>query len=246
MELKILGSSSSGNCYILENEKEALLIECGLRMEKIKQGLAFKTSKVVGCIITHEHQDHCKGVKEVAAAGINIYASKGTMNAMAMENSSRANIIKVGAAYQLGGFKIMAFDVRHDAAEPVGYLIQHEETGKVLFLTDSFYSPGRFNGLNNILIEANYSQEIIDRKVAAGSSPEFLRNRIFKSHMSLDTCKGVLKANDLSYVNNIVLIHLSDSNSNAKQFQEEVTALTGKQVHIADGGIIIPFNKKPF
>ena len=163
-----------------------------------------------------------------------------------MTSHSRMKSIMPGIPFQCGGFKILAFDVRHDAAQPVGFLIQHNETGKILFITDSFYSPGRFSGLNNILIEANYSQQIIDEKVEAGVSPEFLRNRVFKSHMSIETCKGVLAANDLSAVTNIVLIHLSDNNSNADQFKKEVTAQTGKQVHIADAGMIIDFNKQPF
>ena len=64
--------------------------------------------------------------------------------------------------------------------------------------------------------------------------------------MNLSTCKELLQANDLSKVNNIVLIHLSDSNSNAKQFQQEITATTGKKVYVAEAGLTIDFNKQPF
>nr|HRO18749.1 hypothetical protein [Ferruginibacter sp.] len=77
-------------------------------------------------------------------------------------------------------------------------------------------------------------------------NPKFLRDRIFKSHMSLATCKGLLQANDLRQVNNIVLIHLSDGNSNAEKFKREVTELTGKMVHVAEAGMCIPFTKNPF
>jgi uncharacterized surface protein with fasciclin (FAS1) repeats len=64
--------------------------------------------------------------------------------------------------------------------------------------------------------------------------------------MSLDTCKRTLKANDLSQVNNIVLIHLSDGNSDAARFKREVQEVTGKTVWIADAGMEIPFNRTPF
>ena len=142
----------------------------------------------------------------------------------------------------------MAFGVKHDAKDPVGYLIYHPECGNVLFLTDTFYCPYNFNdvGLNNIIIEANFSRKIIDRKVKDGASPEFLRNRILKSHLSLEYCKELLEANDLSAVNNIVLIHLSDSNSDEEMFQREVTELTGKNVSVASNGMEIPFDKTPF
>jgi hypothetical protein len=64
--------------------------------------------------------------------------------------------------------------------------------------------------------------------------------------MSYDTCLKTLLANDLSKVNNIVLIHLSNDNSNAHDFQEGIRKATGKTIHVADRGIIIPFNKTPF
>ncbi len=65
-------------------------------------------------------------------------------------------------------------------------------------------------------------------------------------HFSLENCKDMLKANDLRQVNNIVLIHLSDSNSDEKQFHKEVLELTNKNVHVASNGMVIDFKKTPF
>jgi phosphoribosyl 1,2-cyclic phosphodiesterase len=247
MRLTIINSNSQGNGYILENEHEALLIECGVHFDKIKKALGYKLNKVVGCLITHEHQDHCKSVKEVMAAGINVYTSFGTHGAMKTEGHHRARFLHSGAVMTIGNFKVKSFDVKHDAAEPVGFLINHPDAGTTLFLTDSYYSEYKFSGLNNIIIEANYCQSIIDKRVQDGNNPKFLRDRVIESHMSLDTCKETLAANDLSAVNNIVLIHLSDGNSDAARFKTEVQQVTGKTVHVAEAGMIIEnFNKKPF
>jgi phosphoribosyl 1,2-cyclic phosphodiesterase len=131
----------------------------------------------------------------------------------------RLKTIRAGEIFRVGNFKVLPFKIQHDVAEPLGFIINHAETGNVLFITDSYYVSDTFRNIHNIIIEANFSQEIIDRKVKEGASPEFLRNRIFKSHMSLETCKKTLKANDLSKVHHIVLIHLSDGNSNAKHFK---------------------------
>ena len=169
-------------------------------------------------------------------------------------NHHRAIVIEPGndddkapVEFNVGSFKIIPFNVKHDAQQPVGFLINHYETGTILFLTDTYYVAKKFRGLNNIIVECNYSQEILDAKIKSGASPEFLRNRIFKSHMNLNTCKDLLRANDLSAVNNIVLIHLSDSNSNAKLFKSEIQACTGKTVHVAEAGMLIEnFNKNPF
>lgn len=246
MKLKVINSNSSGNAYLLENDKEALLIECGVNFDKIKQALQFNLNKVVGCLVTHEHGDHSKSMLQVLAAGINVYATNGTFTAIGLIDHHRANIISSGKQFTIGGFMVMPFDVKHDVTEPVGFLIYHPECGKVLFLTDSYYCEYTFAGLNNIIIEANYSHEILKQRVKDGLNPKFLGDRVITSHMSIDTCKKMLGANDMSQVQNIVLIHLSDSNSDEKKFKYEVEQQTGKQVHVAVSGLTIDFNKQPF
>lgn len=243
MKLKVVGTGSKGNCYILENDNEALLIECGVSFSEIQKAIDFNISKIVGCIVTHEHQDHARAIREVAKSGINVYATKGTLSALGVFGYRYIVLYEVE---KIGNFKIMSFDVNHDAAEPCGFLIHHKDTGNVLFLTDTFYSRHTFKNLNNIIIEANYSKKIIDAKVKSGALPEFLRNRILKSHMSLETCIELFQANDLQAVNNIVLIHLSDGNSNETVFKNDVQAATGKSVTVASNGLEMEFNKTPF
>lgn len=248
MKLHIINSNSKGNAYILQSSiGEALLIECGVNFQDIKKALQFNLKQVVGCIVTHEHQDHCKSVREVMAAGINVWASELTHEAMQTTMHHRACIIKPNeAAIGINNFKVRAFNVKHDAAEPLGYLINHIECGTVLFLTDSYYCEYNFTGLNNIIIEANYCETILDAKTAAGANPKFLRDRVIQSHMSLQTCKTTLQAYDLSQVQNIVLIHLSDGNSDEKRFKREVEEVTGKRVFVAHHNQIIDFNKTAF
>lgn len=246
MILKVIGTGSQGNAYILKNENEALLIECGVNIKEIKKALDFDLSKVVGCILTHEHNDHSKAFENLLALGIKVYSGAKTIAELNPDNFRNAMSIASKEIVKIGNFKVLAFNVMHDAVEPLGFLIEHEECGKILFLTDTFYCKYTFPGLNNIIIEANYSKAIIDKKYGPDSDKEFLRNRILKSHFSLENCKDMLSANDLSKVNNIVLIHLSDSNSDEKQFVKEVYELTGKNVCAAVNGMEIPFNKTPF
>lgn len=247
MKLKVISTGSIGNAYILANGNEALLLECGVNIMDIKKALNFDFSQVVGCLVTHEHNDHAKSINDVMKLGIDVYASKGTFAKTGFSvKSHKQNEIVSRQNFKIGNFKIMAFDVQHDAAEPLGFLIDHPDSGKVLFLTDTNYCRYTFPGLNNIIIEANFSKEIIDKKFGADSGKEFLRNRILRSHFSLENCKDMLRANDLSAVNNIVLIHLSDSNSNEKQFVKEVYEQTRKKVTAAVKGLEIEFYKTPF
>jgi phosphoribosyl 1,2-cyclic phosphodiesterase len=246
MKLKVIGTGSSGNAYILSNGDEALLIEAGVNIKEIKQALDFDFSKVVGCLVTHRHGDHAKSINEVMKLGIETYALMDVFKHTGFSLiSKRGNEIISKKSFQVGNFKILPFDVKHDVP-CVGFLIEHTECGRVLFITDTYYCKYTFPGLNNIIIEANYSKEIIDKKFGPDSDKEFLRNRILKSHFSLANCKDILSANDLSQVNNIVLIHLSDSNSDEKQFKKEIHELTNKNVIVASNGMNIPFLKTPF
>lgn len=246
MKLKIIGTGSKGNAYILGNENEALLIEAGVNIKEIKQALDFEYSKVVGCIVTHRHGDHAKSINEVMKLGFETYASNDVFKHSGFSLVSKiGNEISPKQSFQVGNFKILPFDVKHDVP-CLGFLIEHKDCGKVLFLTDTYYCKYTFPGLNNIIIEANYSKAIIDQKYGPDSDKEFLRNRILQSHFSLENCIDMLKANDLSAVNNIVLIHLSDRNSNEKQFKEEVFNATQKNVTVANNGMVIDFNRTPF
>ncbi|MCI6672399.1 MAG: MBL fold metallo-hydrolase [Prevotellaceae bacterium] len=246
MELKILGSSSAGNAYLFDNGKEALLVECGVSFKEIQKAVAFDIRRIKGCIVSHEHGDHTRHLKGVMAARIPIYMSEGTAKALKEENNPQITTIKRLNVFNIGGFKIQGFDVQHDAAEPMGYLLQHKETGVTLFATDTYYLKYRFEGLSNILIECNYRKDILDENTRLGIIAKPQRDRTIKSHLSYETCKEILQANDLKKVNNIVLIHLSAANSNAEEFKKGIKELTGKNVCVADKGVTIDINKTPF
>lgn len=245
MQLKILGSGSSGNCYLLENDTTCMVIECGISWKEIKQGIDFNLDKVAGVLVSHEHLDHCKAAEDVMAAGLNIYCSPGTWKAMGL-TSHRHRPMLNQCTYSIGEFGIIPFHVKHDAAEPFGFLINHRECGNVLFVTDSFYVPNTFRKLNNIIIEANYDTDIVNRRLESMELHARVRDRVVESHMSIDTCLGLLANNDLTAVNNIVLIHLSDGNSDAADFKRQVEECTGKTVHVASKGMNINFSKTPF
>lgn len=134
----------------------------------------------------------------------------------------------------------------HDCAEPLGFFINHEETGNILFATDTYYLPSTFAGLNNVLIECNYRLDILEENIANGRLPVPVRNRTLKSHLSYDNCVQALQANDLTKVNNIVLLHLSNDNSHAEEFRAGIKKATGKTVYIAEAGLVINLNKTPF
>lgn len=243
MKLRVLSTGSKGNCYILSSDSgENLIVEAGVKIMEIKKALNFDLSGVSGCLLSHEDGDHSKAAIDIMKCGINLYTSKGTLEALKLLDHYRSHAIRSGQAVQIGGFKVLPFDTVHDVAEPHGYLIKHEEMGTMLFLTDTHYSKYKFNGVNFMVVEANFCEDILDTK----SSKSFLRERILNSHMSLQNLLGMLDANDTSKVAKIVLIHLSDSNSNESEFVEKVQAATGIPTFAAKNGDNYELNINPF
>lgn len=238
MSIKVLASGSSGNCYLLETEKETLILECGINYKNILKGLDFDLSKVVGCLISHEHKDHCKAVNEIIKAGIDIYLSEGTRAGIEFKApiniaAHRINVIYEKSYINIGElFYVLPFSVQHDVNEPLGFLIKHPELGSILFATDTYYLKYCFQKVEHILIECNYSESILN------DLPSW-RARVLKSHMSLETLKDALKTWDLSITKDITLIHISKDNGEPERFRNEIQELTGIKTYIAEPGLII-------
>lgn len=242
MILKTISTGSVGNCYLLKPEKgQSLIIDCGVNFKKVKEAINFDINSICGAIQTHSHGDHSKFTKDFINAGINVYMSSQNQKEIGIK-SHRIITIENNKQFQVADFKIMPFEVNHDVY-CFGFLIHHPECGTTLYLTDTSYSNYVFKGLNNLIIECNYSDEIMESKLY---SKGFLRNRIIGSHLSLETLLELLGKNDLSKVNNIVLVHLSDSNSNALEFKNAVRKATNCNVVVAESNQTIAFDKTPF
>ena len=232
IEFTPYASGSRGNCYRITDGRTPLLLECGIPYKEIQKNLKFRVSEIAGCLVTHEHQDHCKAVRDLMKAGIDCYMSQGTTDTLKV-TGHRINIIKAKQQFRIGTWTILPFETQHDAQEPLAFLLANQDGEKLLYATDTYFIRYRFNGLNVIAVECNYSLDILKRNVEAGAVPKELKGRILKSHFSLENVKKFLLANDLSKVEAIFLLHLSDNNSDCERFKREIQELTGKMVFVA-------------
>lgn len=245
MTLTVLGSGSTGNGYVLQNEHEALVLECGMPRQDCLAALGYNVKKVRGCLVTHEHGDHAGFIEDYMEM-MQCYASAGTANAIKYRKQRRPDVLEVLRTVRLGGFSVRPIPAEHDAAEPFAYIIDHEEMGRLLFATDTYYIRYTIPNMTHLMIECNYSLPILNANIAAGLVPEALKTRTLDSHMSLEHLKEMLSANDLTKVVNIVLIHLSGRNSQREAFVREIREHTGKYTTAAEKGLTIELNKTPF
>ena len=237
MKLKVLGSSSKGNGYILDNGTEALQIEAGLSISETKKILDFGISRLKGVLVSHQHGDHCARAKDFLKNYIPVFTNGDTAEYLRTQSK---NIISLkqfehNKEFHIGNFKVLPFELKHDV-ECSGFLINHKEMGNLLFVTDTIYIPYTFKNLSHILIEANYSEDIFNEKADLSG---FVNKRTITGHLNIDTTIEHLAKNDLSNVKEIVLIHLSDSNSNALTFKNMIEQKFGKPCYIADDGMEI-------
>lgn len=245
MQLTVLNSGSKGNGYVLQNKHEALILECGVPVEKCLAAVGWNASKIVGCFLTHEHGDHAKYIEDYFGF-MPVCCSSGTAEAIKYKKRRRPIKIDALRTYRFGDFKVRPIPAEHDAAEPFAYIIDHEDMGRLLFATDTYYLRYRIPDMTNIMIECNYSLPILNANVEAGIVPEVVKKRTLESHMSLEHLKDMLAANDLTHVSQIVLIHLSGNNANSEAFVHEITAQTGKCTIAATKGLTIELNRTPF
>lgn len=232
MDIQVFGSSSAGNCYRVTDGSTPLLLEAGIRFRDIQRHLNFSLSALAGCLVSHEHGDHAKAVKDLLKAGVDCYMSEGTRGALGVE-SHRIKVVTPKQQFTLGTWTILPFSTQHDAAEPLGFLLVSGKE-RLLFATDTYYVKHTFTGLTHIMLECNYAEDILADNVAAGRIPASMKKRLLTSHFSLRNVKSFLKANDLRLVEEIWLLHLSDGNSNAERFKHEIVAQTGKVVYVAE------------
>jgi len=219
-------SSSAGNLYQVVSGSSALMLECGIPIKQIKRYFNFDFSRVEGCLLTHAHNDHAKAAADVMAAGVDLYCSQGTAEALGL-SGHRLHIIQGKKLFKIGPWSVLPFDTQHDTPEPLGFLITNGED-KLCFATDTYYIKWQFKKLTHIAIECNYSLDLLPPDL------NFTRKkRLLESHMGLHTCLDFLRANDMETVQEIHLLHLSDSGSDEAMFEMEVQKLTGKPVFVA-------------
>ena len=231
MKIKIIASGSKGNCYLINDGKTSLLIEGGIPIKQIQVSCDFKLNEVSGCLISHQHRDHCKAVPDLIKKGIDVYAHSSVFESF---HTSGYRCINLGdsTTITIGTFKILTFDCEHDVPN-LGFLIWSEITKeRLLFFTDTFYLKYKFGGLGIIMAECNYSIEAVNESIERGYIPHEMKKRLLTSHMSLEHFLGMLKANDLSRVKQIYLLHLSDNNSRENEFKKAVQELVGCEVYV--------------
>jgi len=206
LTLKVLGSSSKGNCYVLENNDTSIMLDCGVDHKKIIENIDIK--KINGIVISHCHQDHCKGIKKLKDyINCKVYSNKETIDILPILETQKVEI-KCGEIFDIGSFSIISFHVEHDV-ENFGYLIKDNLSGhKLVYITDCGTIPNiQFKDIDTFLIESNYDQRWYSYKEELDVKE--IRNLSGKGHLSVQETTEFLKDNANYNTKFIILGHIS-------------------------------------
>lgn len=255
MKLKVVNTGSqNGNCYILESDSEALILDAGCRYKDVLRALEWNISKVCGVLLTHIHGDHSKEFKSLLTDGIPIYTKDETEDYFKTVTGEKMYGMPEKTPFQLGSFRITPFYIPHTTKDKdtgklvscpnFGFHIFHPDMGQLVYMTDFEYPTLSFRKakIEHLLCEVNYCDELAERE-----EPNY-RHRL-QGHLSLRTFKQkVLKQNLTTAMQNIILCHLSDSAADEEQILREVTDIAGNRVNvnIARPGLSVELNRFPF
>lgn len=228
MNLKCLGSSSAGNCYLLtSNSGETLILDCGVPISEIKKGLDWNIRNVVGCVVTHQHRDHSKSVEDLINMGIPVFRPYKPL----IMNQFLFNSYFTVRIFDLTTSDNKWIHTNSDGSECpcYGFLIEHPEMGKMLYITDCEFVKWRFNGINHILLGVDYDKSMVDMNNPAKAS------HVLRGHMSIDTaCKFVEANYSPDDVLNVIMCHLSEENADKDNFIEQMKKVAcGANVDVA-------------
>ncbi|MBQ0004772.1 MAG: MBL fold metallo-hydrolase [Clostridiales bacterium] len=231
-----IGSSSSGNSYIIQGGSTAVLLDVGLAGKTIKQGIAeagLSPADIQGILVTHEHIDHVRSVNMMAknCSEAMLYASRGTIGGCSNFNKvdkSRINLVAAGDCFTIGDLSVKTFALSHDAKEPVSYSFECggdrlsvvTDTGVV---TEDIYKEIICS--NKLVFESNHEEGLL----MVGPYPYSVKRRILSDYGHLsnaasgDALSRMLKDRTYDGQPDIMLAHLSSNNNTPSQAEWTVT-----------------------
>lgn len=218
-----LSSGSSGNCQFVEAGSTRILVDSGFsgkRIEGLLREIDVEASTIDYILLTHEHTDHIKGAGVLSRRyDIPLVANRGTWEGMEKSvgkiGEKNRKLITSNVDFELRDMGIRAFNIYHDAREPVGYNIFYKNK-KISIITDT----GRVNmeieeslkDSDLYLLESNHDLEMLMN----GRYPYYLKERIKGDlgHLSNEDAGKILKGLLKGRGEKVLLGHLSQDNNN--------------------------------
>lgn len=215
MDLAVLSSGSSGNCFYIGDKKDGILIDAGISCRQISERLEklrVPISKIRGAFITHEHTDHTRGAEVLSRThNIPVFATEKTAKSLSCDN---LKIIENKDCVKIGGMEIESFSKSHQAADPVSFSIS-EGKKRASIITDAGFCCNNvlreISDADFLCLEANHDLRMLDE----GAYPVYLKRwiRSDTGHLSNMQAGLAVLEHAPSRLKNVILSHISRNNN---------------------------------
>lgn len=221
LRVGVLGSGSGGNAVVIESGKHRILLDAGFSARELSKRMKLLGVDPLGIeavVLTHEHQDHCKGADGFAKKfKVPIFGTEGTLvgSRLRDEIARQAVLIRSGVPREVAGFWIEPFTLPHDAREPVGIVVEDPLGRRVGLVADlgcrTSLAWGRLRDLDVLILETNHDLDMLRN----GPYPWSLKQRVAGRHGHLSNREAAEGLPEL--INDrlrwVVLYHLSRTNN---------------------------------
>ncbi|MDP4175873.1 MAG: MBL fold metallo-hydrolase [Bacteroidota bacterium] len=249
MKIRVLGSSSAGNCTLIWDSKSAIMIDCGFSPNYIVpqlDSMNMNISFLSGVFITHTHSDHVNKtmMKLLNRNRIPVYCHNNIKRDLANKfvTMGKGHIPGLLRSFEqeeirAGEFSVSSFEVPHDSTGGCfGYnIFKSVPSGrkKITVATDLGYSSDvlseKFMDSDVIVIESNHDLDMLENS----GRPQYLKDRIRQiGHLSNNQCADFLlqvlgRSSKLPEA--VVLAHISQQcNTGRIALQSARNALSSK------------------
>ena len=244
MRLLAIASGSNGNCFLIDTPNEALLIDNGTSLRKIRReltNLQIPLTKIKYVLITHAHLDHICGLPVFCSnSNARVIATHETLEEMKIRGMNgdkryiRISDIGIGIHLEdpvrFGEFEITTYATYHDIAGASGYYIRHLPSNlKLAYATDtadiSMQFQERLSMSDAIVLESNYCVEMLKNS----NRPSSLKRRIQKTHLSNTKSMKILQDVISENTKTVHLAHLSGECNSPELVAYEISKIWKKK-----------------
>lgn len=216
LQVRSIASGSSGNAFLVRTSRSTFLIDAGLSARALERQLrlhAVQPGTLTAIVLSHEHHDHAQGAGTLARRwNAPIVCTPGTARAL----GAAVNGVEVRTLHEngvtVGDAELWSFALPHDAADPVGVLLRHDQWTVGIALDCGHVQPQMVEALREadlVVVEANHDRE----RLLATAYPWSTKHRILSDLGHLSNLQAAQLLHEISQdgpPRDVWLAHLSE------------------------------------